>query len=493
MSEQGEWMLITMDEKRARRQGVPVQLPVRKSELDGIADKGMTLDQIRKWIRDFLAQAGRAPSWRNENAALAKSLEAFVGKTELLARAEQAFAKSDFVKAISTLRMVASVDPDDHATKMNLGLALANTGDNAGALVQLDAIRPTFTGEADYHLAVGQISFALGKTDRAADEFVLALEANPECKPAMDALVKLGVLVAVYEDARDPQSLVYVRSDGLLSVLGEAWSASPRDARFFIEQADYHLAERRAEVALAAADRAILAGGDDALVKRGRLARIAALRSLGRGADARSDVAAEIARAPGAAWAHVELARFAMDDGKHDEARAELDQALALDPSDQTALMLRFYPSDTEDKGKLAAAIPPLTEFAASHSDHAGPWQALARAKAALDADDEALPLFAKAIALAPEEDAFRAEYWAHLERLRRFDVILKDAESVPNMKERDWRLRFSEAEAFRGLGRKVEARAAFAAINFDAALSVEVRKRAKRAVMSLGDPTGDA
>jgi hypothetical protein len=38
MSEQGEWMLITMDEKRARRQGVPVQLPVRKSELDGIAD-----------------------------------------------------------------------------------------------------------------------------------------------------------------------------------------------------------------------------------------------------------------------------------------------------------------------------------------------------------------------------------------------------------------------------------------------------------------------
>ncbi len=170
--------------------------------------------------------------------------------------------------------MVASVDPDDHATKMNLGLALANTGDNAGAITQLDSVRATFTGEVDYHVAVGQILFALGKVDRATDEFVLALEANPECKPAMDALVKLGVLVAVYEDARDAASLVYVRADGLSSVLTDAWNAAPRDARFFVEQMDYHLAEGRAEIALAAADRAILAGGAAELVTRARVARL---------------------------------------------------------------------------------------------------------------------------------------------------------------------------------------------------------------------------
>src|SRR5271155_4207386 len=115
MTAPADWILITMEEKRARRQGVPARLPVPKSELETISTKGMTLDQIRRWIREFLALAGRAPAWRRENAALGKSLDAFVAKTELLTRAEQAFARSDFKGAISTLRMVTSVDPEDHA------------------------------------------------------------------------------------------------------------------------------------------------------------------------------------------------------------------------------------------------------------------------------------------------------------------------------------------------------------------------------------------
>ncbi len=97
-----------------------------------------------------------------------------------------------------------------------------------------------------------------------------------------------------------------------------------------------------------------------------------------------------------------------------------------------------------------------------------------------------------KALAHAPGDAILRAEYWSHLESLRRFEVLLADAATVPDMKNRDWRMRFSEAEAFRGLGRKVEARAAFAALNFDASLSVDVRKRAKRVVLSMGDPAND-
>ncbi len=224
---EGKWMLTSMDEKRARRQGVPPRMPVPRSELTALADKGMTLDQIRTWIRDFLAEAGGNSSWRSENAAFVGSLEAFVSKTALLARAEQSFARNDYAKAISTLRMITSVDPDDHLTKMNLGSALANTGDHAGALAQFESIRATFGGETDYHLAVGRLQLTLGHPELATGEFVLALEADPACKPAMDALVKLGVLVAIYEDPRDPESLLYVRADGLLSVLAESWSARP--------------------------------------------------------------------------------------------------------------------------------------------------------------------------------------------------------------------------------------------------------------------------
>ena len=55
-------------------------------------------------------------------------------------------------------------------------------------------------------------------------------------------------------------------------------------------------------------------------------------------------------------------------------------------------------------------------------------------------------------------------------------------------MKTRDWRLRWNEAEAYQGLGRQVEARACFSAINFDENLHVDIRRRAKRAVASLNE-----
>ncbi len=277
-------------------------------------------------------------------------------------------------------------------------------------------------------------------------------------------------------------------------MLAESWSAAPRDAQFFLDQAEYHQAEGRAEAALAAADRAIVAAAaDEPLADRGRIARIAALRSLGRAGEARSEVLAEIARSPGAAWAHTELARYLTDDGKHEEARAELDRALSIDPSEPAALALRFYPGDPTDLVKMAAALPALTAFAEAHGEQAGPWRVLARAKAVLGSDDEAVALFARGIALAPSDDGTRAEFWALLERLRRFDVLLADAATLTDLNKRDWKLRFSEAEAYRGLGKSIEARAAFTALNLDTSLQVEVRKRAKRAVMSMGAPAGEA
>jgi hypothetical protein len=47
--------------------------------------------------------------------------------------------------------------------------------------------------------------------------------------------------------------------------------------------------------------------------------------------------------------------------------------------------------------------------------------------------------------------------------------------------------LRWSEADAYLGLGKKMEARAAFTAINADDSLHVAVRARAKRAVENMG------
>lgn len=481
-----DWVLIALDEKLARRQGVPPKVPVPKADFEGLADKGMGIDAMRRWAGQFISSAPKDAGWRAENAALLASLEAFIGKTELWARAQQAFAANDYKRAISTLRMITSVDPNDHAARFNLGNALANTGEHGKAAEQLEAVRATFVGDADFHVAFGRLHLALGAPQKAADEFALALEADPTCKPAMDALVKLGVLVAIYEDPRDATSLAYVRADRVLDSLREVWDAEKRDARYFLEQLAYHESEGRHDVALAAADRALAAGGTDAEAERARMGRIAALRATGKRDEAKKAIDEELAKKADNAWARVELARCLLDEGKTDEGRAELDRALAADPGDQAALLLRYWPRDSKDLAAMQAAIPALAAFAEKHAGAAGAWRSLARAKSAVGADDEACALFAKAAALAPADDELRAEHWAALLHAKRWDDVLADAAKVGDLAKRDWKLRWNEAEAWRGAGKRTEARAAFAALNMDESLHVEVRRRAKRAVTAI-------
>lgn len=491
MSDAGEWMVISLDEKLARRQGVPPRVPVPRAELDSLASGGMGIDAMRRWSGQFLASAPKDTGWRTENAVLLTSLEAFIGKSELWAKAQQTFAANDFKRAISTLRMISSVDPNDHAAKMNLGNALANTGDTAGALKHFDAVRETFSGDADYHLAVGQLRIALGDPQKAADEFALALEANPECKPAMDALVKLGVLVAIYEDPRDAASLTYVRSDRVLDALRDEWDREGRTAAYFLEQLAYHEAEGRHDVALAAADRALAASPSEKEAERARMGRVAALLATGNRDEARAAATNELERSPAPAWAHVELARCLFDEGKADDGRAELDRALAIDPSDQTALLLRFWPREVKDIAQVQACTPALAAFAEAHPNAAGAWRSLARAKAAMGGDEEACAMFARAVSIAPEDDELRAEWWAQLSHAKKFEDVLRDASSIGDIAKRDWKLRWNEAEAQRGLGKTSEARAAFAAINADESLHVEVRRRAKRAVRAIEERAG--
>ena len=66
----GEWRLIQIDEKMAKRQGIPMQIPVPKSEFEGLAEKGIQMDALKKWISAFLTAA--PTSWRQQNGALAK-------------------------------------------------------------------------------------------------------------------------------------------------------------------------------------------------------------------------------------------------------------------------------------------------------------------------------------------------------------------------------------------------------------------------------------
>ncbi|MDI3282988.1 tetratricopeptide repeat protein [Polyangium sp. 15x6] len=489
MSKDEEWVMIALDPKMSRRQGMPPQLPIPKSEFEGLADKGLSIENARKWIKSFLndSPAGKDGNWRKKNSQLVSALEVFLDKAPLLDRAQKGFAENDFEKALSALKRIASMDPDDHAARLNLAAAQTALRDYPAALKTYQSIRKTFEGDADYHVGLGQVHATMSNKDAAIDEFVLALEAQPDCQPALDALAKLGVLVPVYENPRDATSLTYVRSDKVDEYLASVWDAEARDAAYYLEQLAYHEREARPIVVLAIAER-IIKLGDAASAERGELAKIAALRDLGRRDEALAAAKAYVEKAH-SAGAYVELGRSLAAAGNTDEARAALDKALEADPGDLLALQYRFWPADaaTNIQG-VSNAIPALAAFAEAHPNAVGAWRSLARAKIATGAKDEGIDLLKKAVALRPEDDDLRAELWTHLGNEKRYQEIVEDAGKLENLAKRDWKLRWNEAEAYLGLEKKIEARGAFSAINFDDSLHVDIRKRAKRAVKSIDE-----
>ena len=489
MSDEGDWVLINLDEKMARRQGLPAGMPVPRKEFEGLAEKGLNIDLARKWIKDFLTNspAGKSGEWRKKNSKMVGALEAFLDKAPLWERAQKAFAENDYEKALSALKRITSMDSEDHAARLNLASAQANAGDYAGALKSFQAIKKTFEGDADYHVSVGHVFLAMQKNDEALEQFVLALEADPQNQVALDALLKLGVLTAIYENPRDAASLTYVRSDSVREYLEGVWDAEPRDEAFFLEQLSYHEQDGRPEVALAAAERAVKAAGE-AGSERAVLARVSALRSLEKNEEATAAVRAYLETSPKSAGAYVELAKCLAAEGKPEEGRAEIDRALEADPGDLLALQFRFWPAKADDIQMVNGAIPALKEFADAHASSPGVWRSLARAYDVVGRHEDAIATFAKAVELAPTDDEIRAEYWGALAKEERYAEILADAGKISDMGKRNWKLRWNEAEAYSGLGKQMEARAAFSAINYDESLHVDIRKRAKRAVKMLDE-----
>jgi tetratricopeptide (TPR) repeat protein len=504
MAEQ-EWVFIGLDEKMARRQGMPARIPVPKDKFEGLADEGLRVELVRAWIKTFLtdSELGKSGAWRKANSKIVSALEAFIDKAPVWERAQKAFAENDYEKAMSSLKRITTMDPDDHAARLNIAFAQANAGDHAGALKSFQAVKATFTGDPDYHVAVGHIHMAAQRVDDAIEQMVLALEAKPDCQPALDALVKLGVLAPIYENPRDAASLTYVRADSVAEYLTGEWDKEPRSVEFFLEQLAYHEREVRWGVALAAAERAVKASqaagghsegpppganGGDATLERAEIARAAALRQLGRREDALAAIEAFLAKQPSSAGAWVEHGGCLRALGRADEAKASVEKALEADPGDLQALASRFWPEDPGDLKAVHAALPALEAFVEAHAASAGAWRSLARAKLTVGQKDEALALFAKAVALAPSDDDLRAEQWTELGKLERFEEILAQAATIEDLPKRDWKLRWNEAEAYSRLGKKIEARACFAAINFDDRLHVDVRRRAKRAVNAIDE-----
>ncbi len=350
----GGWLLIALDEKMARRQGLPAQVPVPKAEFEGLADKGLNIEKARKWVKEFLttSPAGQDGTWRRRNSALVTGLEGFIDNAPLWDKAQKAFAENDYEGAIKALKRITIMNGDDHAAKLNLASALANQGDFEGALKNFKAIRKTFEGDADYHVAVGHVYLRQQDKDQALNEMVARARGQarlPACargahpdgrsarhlrEPARRVLAHLRPYGLGRAVPRRPVGLGAARSRPsswsssrtTSGRTGTRWPSSPPSAR------------SRWAMRPTPAD-----------IERASLARVASLRALGRTGEALAAAEAYAAQVPSSAGAQVELSRALLAAGRADESRAAIDRALELDPGDLSALMTRFWPADPND------------------------------------------------------------------------------------------------------------------------------------------------
>ncbi len=482
--------MIGMEPDVARKQGMPMRIPVPKEEFEGLADQGLAPDKLRGWIQTFLTESemGKDGNWRRRNSEIVSQLEGFVDKKPLWDKAQKLFAENNHDEAIKTLKRITVMCPDDHAARLNYASALGNKSEYDKAIKELKQIKQTFKDDAEFHVTYAQMLVMKGDIETATEELVAALELKPDHMPAMDALAKLGILAKIYENPRDAASLVYVKAEALLEYLEEqVWSQGERDAAYFLEQMGYHASERRWHVALAAADRALKAGASGVAQDKAVCGKAGALRELGKNHDATAAVKAHLAAHPKSTAAWNELAMCHLRAENQAEAGKAADEALACDPGDAMALALKFWPDDRDNLKDVQAALPKLEEWAAAHAGAAGTWRSVARAKLVTGQEQEAMELFHKAVALSPDDDDLRSEWWAELAKLGHHQQIIDDTQKVSNMKTRSWQLRWNEAEAYSGLGKKMEARACFMQINADEALALDIRKRAKRAASELG------
>lgn len=482
MAETGEWVVLNLDEKMARRHGMPAQMPMPKAKFEELGMQGLTHETAQQYVKQFLAMAGA--QLRKQQPESAKRYEAYMAKMPFWTDAQKAFEKGDFNTAAKHLALVCSVDKEDYAAKQNLATVYAALGRSDDALKLFSDIAEVWSGAAEYHVAYANVLVLVGNRDDALEQYVSALEADAQCQPAMDGLVSLGFLVKLYEDPLDPKSLVFVRKDAVAQYLTEKWASAEYPAEHFLRVAAYHEDERRFDVMLAAADRALAAQpvGLPAVVARAR-----ALRHLERVPEAKEFLLAQLERLPDSPNLLAELAQCERDLKNLEAAREYVQKALALDPGHLTALQLLFLPEGNEQLEAVQQALPAAREFAEAHAEAAGAWRMLGRLCARADDAEGADQAFDRALALTPGDEDLRVEYWNALVRRGEFQKLLGQARAIEDMGSRDWRLRWCEADAYHGLGKKMEARAAFSAINADTLLPVAVRARAKRAVEQMG------
>jgi len=117
-------------------------------------------------------------------------------------RGAEALGKRQWTEAIASLRKAIELAPDNAFTRLNLGTALYQTGDAAGALEQFQTAVRLSPGLAKAHYGIGIVTEAAGRDREAIDAFAAAVKNDPAYVEA-----RLSLADALRRSGRMAQSL----------------------------------------------------------------------------------------------------------------------------------------------------------------------------------------------------------------------------------------------------------------------------------------------
>jgi tetratricopeptide (TPR) repeat protein len=321
-----------------------------------------------------------------------------------------------YVEAQAELQQATMLDPDDAGPYLELGYAYEQQGWHGEAMAAYEAAEARNPREASCPHRISKLLSLQGRWDEAiqAIQRALALEPNRaewhyDLGTLYERLGQGRIALAAFEDAAhlDPQNPEYLHRTGTLSremnhptkaidYLQAAVELDSEQASWFFELASAMASEGRYDEAWVWSDRSIALDPKDAQY-RALAGRI--LRNLRRHSEAESHLREALQLDSQQAAAH-ELALLLESDGRTDEALAEYEAAVAIEPEHATyhyhlgALLRRV--------GQLDSAASSLSRAIELHPSLADALAELGAVYEETERDADALLLYDQAISIDP-------------------------------------------------------------------------------------------
>ncbi|MEE9382140.1 MAG: tetratricopeptide repeat protein [Nannocystaceae bacterium] len=266
-------------------------------------------------------------------------------------------------EAIEAWERAYAADPNLYGALDAIGTAHFDDGDPAKAIEYHRRALAVDSGFADGHFNLGMALVAAGHEDEGYKELSSAATLNPE---DADILLELAVLDQKRGNVAGARSRVKA-----------AVQADPHNAFVRMVQGDLHVADGDVESGVAEYEIALQRDPD---LGEARMRVVRALRQLGRTDAAVRHVDELVRRSPGSAVAWSMHAQIRFDQGAAEEAMANLERALKINPKLESAhrRKIRFLIHDK----KCERAEHALSAFESSGARRAAATKATAEVRA---------------------------------------------------------------------------------------------------------------